>query len=88
MIAGMIDPRARFPKISPLADAAAGADFSIQDSVSCVSNSPEPERSRAAGRAVARRLDGLLDGLRQMAYSGIRFATLRLSARHQEGHVR
>jgi hypothetical protein len=84
MIAGMIDPRARFPKISPLADAAAGADFSIQDSVSCVSNSPEPERSCAAGRALARPLHHL----RKMAYSGTRFATLRLSARHQEGHVR
>jgi hypothetical protein len=57
MIAGMTDWRARFPKTSPPGDAAAGADFSVQDSVSCVSNSSEPERSRAAGRAVARRLD-------------------------------
>jgi hypothetical protein len=80
----MIDPRSRLLKIGPPDGAASGSRFSLQDSVSCVSNSPEAERRGGGGGVLARSLDGL----RQMAYSGFRIALLRLAARHLRGNVR
>ena len=82
----MIDPHSCPAKARPPGGAAAGPGFSLQDSVSCVSYSPEAERRGGGGGCAP--LDGLLDGLGKMAYSGGRIALLRLATRHLRGNVR